>query len=230
MRAETHAVPIKAKNATMIKAMSMLTNLITISPELAQSLIKVVTISSVIFGVLTGLGAGLTFTCQSILDAENDKKIAIAEKNASEARLQSELVKNSIKWRELNEKQYKTLRDFAKAHPRNVIFRIANGDPEALYYANSIANALSDVGVKSFKLYNFAPIEVDELLFASKNQDDAFNYTRLFRRMGIKSQMIDTKKDGLPKLAGTSVGGVPEGADLWMQIFIPSRLPPRFNP
>lgn len=208
----------------------MLTNLITISPELAQSLIKIVTISSVIFGVLTGLGAGLTFACQSILDAENDKKIAIAEKNASEARLQSEIVKNSIKWRELNEKQYKSLRDFAKENPRNVVFRIPNGDPEALYYANSIANSLNDAGVKVFKLYNFSTIEVNSLVLASKDMDDAFNYTRLFSNMGIESQMIDTKKNGLPKLAGISAGDIPEGAESWIQIFIPSRLPPRFNP
>lgn len=99
-----------------------MTNLISLSPELAQSLIKWVTIGSVIFGVLTGLGAGLTFACQSILDAESDKKIALAQKGAAEARLATEKLKNILTYRSVSDEQAKKLGLLITKKPKKLLF------------------------------------------------------------------------------------------------------------
>ncbi|UMM08447.1 hypothetical protein MKW11_14860 [Gluconobacter frateurii] len=124
-----------------------MTNLISLSPELAQSLIKWVTIGSVIFGVLTGLGAGLTFACQSILDAESDKKIALAQKGAAEARLATEKLKNILTYRSVSDEQAKKLGLLITKKPKKIVIYYTGSDVESFFYSQSLFKAFESIGI-----------------------------------------------------------------------------------
>jgi len=145
--AVTQAVPSPAKIVITNKAINVMLNLISLSPELAQSLIKWVTVGSVIFGVLTGLGAGLTFACQSILDAENDKKIAIAQKDAAESKLNAEKLKNAITYRTVSDDQKQRIDLFLINKPKRVVIYYTGSDVESFFYAQSIKKNFESIGI-----------------------------------------------------------------------------------
>jgi len=89
----------------------------------------------------------LTFACQSILDAESDKKIALAQKNSAEARLETEKLKNTLTYRSVSDEQAKKLGIIIKNKTRKIVIYYTGSDLESFFYVQSLFKTFESIGI-----------------------------------------------------------------------------------
>ncbi|MBM3099159.1 hypothetical protein JRX38_14300 [Gluconobacter cerinus] len=110
--------------------------------------------------VCTFVAATVTAVCvlsmwkaSDILGKDSDLRIEEAKAQAAQANERAEKIKKTIKWREVSQEQYEKLKYTIMKKPSFVIILTSSDDPESIYYAKSIENALIELGIEVGRFY-----------------------------------------------------------------------------